>query len=71
MEKRIRENARWFAVSHVTRLAFEGRKGHGGGKCTKRVLTPDQLKRELNHAISRYEDGIQFYSSHPEKLKTR
>ena len=68
MKRTIQERARAFAVSHVSRLAFEGRRGHGGAvNITKRVLTYEQLQRELHHVISRYEDGVKHFTERCEE----
>ena len=42
----IHDPADAYAEREVQRL-FEGRKGHGGGPCTKRVLRPAELKSIL------------------------
>lgn len=39
------------AVKHL----FEGRKGHGNGPCTRRVMTPEQL---TNFAHSAFRMGL-------------
>ncbi len=39
------------AVGTVVRQAFEGRTGHGGGPCTRRVLTEEGLRRFAHAAI--------------------
>jgi hypothetical protein len=41
-------------VAHRVETLFYGRKGHGGGPCTRRVLSPKQLTRILEQA---YDDG--------------
>ncbi|MBW2560016.1 MAG: hypothetical protein JRE40_04065 [Deltaproteobacteria bacterium] len=57
-----KEKARRFAVEAVTRAAFHNRKGHGGGPCTRRVLTPEQLRRELHRAISRFDEAVRYFA---------
>lgn len=42
-----------FVALIVSREAFHGRKGHGGGRCTKRVMTPEQLRDFARKAIRR------------------
>ena len=58
-----RRRAREYAVQAVCRAAFHKRRGHGGGPCTRRNLTREQLQRELHKAISRYEDGLRYFAS--------
>lgn len=41
------------AYAHVTTVQqFAGRKGHGGGPCTRRVLNPGQLSKLLAEAFA-------------------
>ncbi len=42
----IQDPAGEYADQEVQRL-FEGRKGHGQGPCTKRVLSPGELRSIL------------------------
>ena len=50
-------------VSIAVTMAFEGRKGHGGGECTKRVLDREHLKRFGNSAVQRTLD-VQEHRTH-------
>ena len=61
MSESIRKKAREAAVLVVRGHAFENRRGHGGGECTKRVLDREQLTRLIHESISRYQDYLKHY----------
>ena len=46
--------ARKLVVSTAVETAFRGRKGHGGGDCTKRVLSRGQLAVILEATLIAY-----------------
>lgn len=66
MKSNTDSKAQDFAVDAVSREAFYKRKGHGGGPCTRRVLTPEQLRRLLHGAISNYRQAQRYFERNPE-----
>lgn len=45
------------AISRAVSDAFRGRKGHGGGRCTRRVLRPEGL-RDFGKNVLRHLEAI-------------
>lgn len=57
------------AARHVVRHVFAGRRGHGGGECTRRVLRPEELEVLLRVAIRRAGACIVHYERSPMRSK--
>lgn len=55
-------------VEQKVQSLFDGRKGHGGGKCTSRVLRRSQLLELLEEAY-RHGRAVSEYSENNENLK--